>query len=156
MVAVYYGMEYKYVSNKRSKEIITSQVTKTDRSFLKDRNIYYKSVDDAELTDIYSVEFMVRYDPHLKDVPTWWKVTKADVFDNSIRIRFAYGILPDWDIEEKNVCTKHIDIKDFSEAKIIFTYKKKDGKDVDSISIEEKKEISKLIDLMNQYEESNL
>lgn len=32
------------------------------------------------------------------------------MLDNKVKLRFAEGILPGWDIEERNVCTKEVHI----------------------------------------------
>lgn len=55
MIAVYKGNKYKFVLNKRRKGIITRCVQKTDGSFFKENDIYYKPVDEKDLSDIYAV-----------------------------------------------------------------------------------------------------
>lgn len=77
MIAVYKGNKYKFVLNKRRKGIITRCVQKTDGSFFKENDIYYKPVDEKDLSDIYAVEFYVFFDTGFKDVSTWWKITEA-------------------------------------------------------------------------------
>ena len=94
MIAVYKGNKYKFVLNKRRKGIITRCVQKTDGSFFKENDIYYKPVDEKDLSDIYAVEFYVFFDTGFKDVSTWWKITEADLLDNKVKLRFAEGILP--------------------------------------------------------------
>ena len=106
MIAVYKGNKYKFVLNKRRKGIITRCVQKTDGSFFKENDIYYKPVDEKDLSDIYAVEFYVFFDTGFKDVSTWWKITEADLLDNKVKLRFAEGILPGWDIEERNVAQR--------------------------------------------------
>lgn len=101
MVAVYKGNKYKFVSNKRRKEIITRCVQKTDNTFLKENDIYYKPIDKKDLSDIYATEFYIFFDAGLKGVSSWWKVSEADLSDDKVKLRFAEGILPDWNIEEK-------------------------------------------------------
>lgn len=98
MIAVYKGNKYKFVLNKRRKGIITRCVQKTDGSFFKENDIYYKPLDEKDLSDIYAVEFYVFFDTGFKDVSTWWKITEADLLDNKVKLRFAEGILPGWDI----------------------------------------------------------
>ena len=71
MIAVYHGLKYKYVSNQRNKEIITKYETKIDSTFVKDKGVYYKSVKEEDLSDIYSVEFMVFHDFDLEGVFQW-------------------------------------------------------------------------------------
>ena len=94
MIAVYKGNKYKFVLNKRRKGIITRCVQKTDGSFFKENDIYYKPVDEKDLSDIYAVEFYVFFDTGFKDVSTWWKITEADLLDNKVKLRFAEGIPP--------------------------------------------------------------
>lgn len=101
MIAVCGGFEYKYVSNRSHKEIITKHLTKTDSTFVKDKGLYYKSVTEDDLSDIYSVEFTIFHDFYLDGVPQWWKISYADVIGDLIKIRFASGILPNWTIDEK-------------------------------------------------------
>lgn len=101
MVAVYKGNKYKFVSNKRRKEIITRCVQKTGNTFLKENDIYYKPIDKKDLSDIYATEFYIFFDAGLKGVSSWWKVSEADLSDDKVKLRFAEGILPGWNIEEK-------------------------------------------------------
>ena len=110
LVAVYKGNKYKFVSNKRRKGIITRCVQKTDGSFLKENDMYYNPVDEKDLSDIYMIEFYIFFDAGLKGVSSWWKITEADLLDNKVKLRFAEGILPGWNIEEKNVCTNEIGV----------------------------------------------
>lgn len=129
MIAKYMGYEYTYISNRRSKEIVTSQKVKIDGSFNSEKRYYYKKVSEDDLTDIYNIEFWVTYKSGLKDVPiTWILGSEAKVIvDNKIQLVFAEGILPGWDIVEKNVCSKWVELSDISEAKMVTVYKKKNG-----------------------------
>lgn len=106
LVAVYKGNKYKFVSNKRRKGIITRCVQKTDGSFLKENDMYYNPVDEKDLSDIYTIEFYIFFDAGLKGVSSWWKITEADLLDNKVKLRFAEGILPGWNIEEKKCLYK--------------------------------------------------
>lgn len=156
MIAVYNGFEYKYVSNRRNKEIITKYVTKTDSTFVKDKGIYCKSVKEENLSDIYSVEFMVFHDFDLEGVPQWWRISDADIVGDSMKIRFASGILQNWTVEEKNVCTTMIPLNSIVEAKVKYTYKKQNGKNVDNLIVETPINISNLIDNIKETSESSL
>ena len=153
MVAVYKGNKYKFVSNKRRKGIITRCVQKTDGSFLKENDTYYKSVDEKDLSDIYTVEFYVFFDTGLKDVSAWWKVTEADLMDDKVKLRFAEGILPGWNIEEKNVCTNEINFNEIPYAKVKFEFKKINGKEENVIK-EEIKRWNEILQNISEY--SNL
>ena len=50
MIAKYMDCEYTYVSNRRSKEIITSQKEKIKDGFISGNGMYYKTVDENDLT----------------------------------------------------------------------------------------------------------
>lgn len=153
MVAIYKNNKYKFVSNKRRKGIITRCVQKTDGSFLKENDMYYKSVDEKDLSDIYMVEFYVFFDTGLKDVSSWWKITEADLSDNKIKLRFAEGILPGWNIEEKNVCTNKINFNEIPYAKVKLEFKKINGKE-ENVLKEEIKRWNEILQNINEY--SNL
>lgn len=153
MVAVYKGNKYKFVSNKRRKGIITRCVQKTDNTFLKENDIYYKPIDKKDLSDIYAIEFYIFFDAGLKGVSSWWKITEADLSDNKIKLRFAEGILPGWNIEEKNVCTREINYEETSCAKVKFTFKKINGKE-ENVTKEEIKRWNEILQNISEY--SNL
>lgn len=156
MIAIYNGLKYKYLSSRRIKEIVTRCAMKTDNTFCEDGDIFYKEVEEEELSDIYITDFMVRYDIGYSRTPEWWKVTYNDLYENAIKIRFVEGILPNWDIEEKNVCTTLVPFQNIRETKIMYTYRKKDGKDVDNIVVEEKAELAIFIKNMSEMSESVL
>ena len=68
--------------------------------------MYYNPVDEKDLSDIYMIEFYIFFDAGLKGVSSWWKITEADLLDNKVKLRFAEGILPGWNIEEKKCLYK--------------------------------------------------
>lgn len=156
MIAVYCGFEYKYVSNRRNKEIITKYVAKTDSTFVRDKGIYYKSVKEEDLSDIYSVEFMVFYDFNLEGVPNWWKISYADIVGDSMKIRFASGILPNWTVEEKNVCTTMIQLNSITEAKVQYIYKRQNENNVDNLIVEQTIDVTEIMKKIEEISESNL
>lgn len=153
MVAVYKGNKYKFVSNKRRKGIITRCVQKTDNTFLKENDIYYKPIDKKDLSDIYATEFYIFFDAGLKGVSSWWKVSEADLSDGKVKLRFAEGILPGWNIEEKNVCTNEIEFNEIPYAKVKFVFTKINGKEENVIK-EEIKRWNEILHNINEY--SNL
>ena len=54
-----------------------------------------------------------------------WKIpfTQEYLYNEKIKLIFAEGILPGWPIEEKNVCSKYINIDQIQAAYIIKTRK---------------------------------
>lgn len=156
MIAVYHGLKYKYVLNQRNKEIVTKYEAKTDSTFAKDKGVYYKSVKEEDLSDIYSAEFMVFHDFGLEGVPQWWRISDTDIIGNSIKIRFASGLLQNWTVEEKNVCTTMILLNSITEAKVKYTYRRQNGKNVGNFIAERPIDVSELIEKIEEISESNL
>ena len=69
--------------------------------------------------------FFVEYDTHLKNVSNLWEIpfTQEFLSNGKLKLIFAEGILPEWSIEEKNVCSKYINIDQIQAAYIIKTRK---------------------------------
>lgn len=131
-------------------------MTKTDSTFVKDKGMYYKLVKEEDLSDIYSVEFMVFHDFNLDGVPQWWRISYADVVGDLMKIRFASGILPNWTVEEKNVCTTMLQINSITEAKVKYTFKRQNGINVDDLIVEKTVDVSEFIKKIEEISESNL
>jgi hypothetical protein len=129
MIARYMGCEYTYISNGRSKEIITSQKEKVKEGFTSGNGIYYKVIDESDLTDIYSVEFWVKYNTGFDCVSDWWILGNEQnvITDNKVQLVFAECILPNWNIVEKNVCSILVPMEEILEAKMVISYKKRAG-----------------------------
>lgn len=123
------GNEYTYISNRRGKEIITTQKGKIKNGFTYVNGMYYKAVDEKELTDIYVVEFLVKYKSAYNGVSDWWKLGSEQnvIEDNKLRLIFAEGVLPSWTIVDKNVCSAMIPLDKILEAKMVISYIKRDG-----------------------------
>ena len=121
--------EYKYISNRRYKRIITSQKEKIKEKFTFENGIYYKDVDENDLTDIYNVEFWVKYQSGFEGVSDWWQLINEQnvITDDKVKLVFAEGILPSWDTIDKNVCSMAIPLNEIMDAKVVTFYKKHDG-----------------------------
>lgn len=129
MIAKYMDCEYTYVSNRRSKEIVTSQKEKIKEGFIFENGIYYKSVNENDLTDIYSISFFLKYNMEFIGVSDWWELGNEQnvITDNQVQVVFAEGILPNWNIVDKNVCSLWISLDKISAAKMVVSYNKRDG-----------------------------
>ena len=88
MIAVYKGNKYKLVLNKRRKGSITRCVQKTDDSFFKENNIYYKPVDEETVV----------------------LLSKGEVDSKKIRVDFS---LEDMDMSEFQNGATYMQIKDY-------------------------------------------
>lgn len=139
MFAKYNGYDYLYVSNTRKTEIITTDKKKTDSSFTRDSKIYFKKIREEELSDIYDAEIWLTYHTNIPGTPTQWKLGSDNsmISNNEVALIFAEGILPGWDILEKNVCCKTVLLSEVSSAKVVLTYKKKAGKILENRLVEE-------------------
>lgn len=159
MLANYNGKTYLYVSNKRRTVIVTRQEYKTDGGFIKDGDLFFKHVREYELSDIFSVEIWVQYHTGLEHTPSFWQVDEecGGIENDQVMLRFAEGILPGWEIEDKNVCKKYVDYSDISTCRLVMKYKKYAGEALVIPKIEEKYyPIKEAMDLYEQYWKSNL
>lgn len=154
MLAKYKGRIYAYVSNSTNKVITTRQKGKADTDFKKDRDDFYKEVNEEDITDVFEVRYWAAYDAGLPDTPSLWIVQEeaGGIEKERIQLMFCNGILPGWEIEEKNVCTKFVEITEIKSTIVEYLYRKKDGKTLDSI-LREKIEVpvEKMIELCLQY-----
>lgn len=139
MFAKYNGYDYSYVSNTRKTEIITTDKNKTDSSFTYDSELYFKKIREEELSDIYTAEIWVTYHTDIPDTPTQWKLGSDNpaISNREVALIFAEGILPGWDVLEKNVCCKSVLLSEVPHAKVVLSYKKKDGKILENRLVEE-------------------
>lgn len=159
MIARYNECDYLYVANRRRKEIVTTKSQKADASFVYEGNLYFKEVLEEDLSDIYSVEFWVSYKTNILHTPEQWKLSneKSVITDAGVLLTFAEGILPGWDIVERNVCSHKVNISEISAVRIVLRYKKKDGKVCNGQVIEEKSiAVSELDEYLNRYNKFNL
>lgn len=159
MLANYHDKTYRYIPGKG--KIITRLPYKAEKDFKRDGEalLFFKRVPEKELTDIFDVEFWVEYDTGLPNTPSMWQIKDGDnkLEDGTIRLRFAEGILPGWETEEKNVCVKHIDALEAKNTKVVYIYKKKDGEELD-VPQREEMDVSLygFIMLYRRYRRTNL
>lgn len=159
MFAQYNGYCYGYISNRRNKEIITRQEYKVDSSFTKDGNLYVKNVQEADLSDIYNVAILVSYDTNIPNTPKEWRLicSKSTVSDEGVLLIFAEGVLPEWDIIDKNVCSKRVPLSDLLDAKVVYTYRKKDGTVFEqSVTKETSIDVTELAMYVDRYNQFNV
>ncbi len=159
MIARYNKRDYLYVANRRRKEIITTQLQKVDMSFVHEGDLYFKEITEEELSDIYDVEFWVSYKTNIPNTPERWKLSneKATITKEGILLIFAEGILPGWDVVEKNVCSRRVDISEIFGARMVLVYKKKDGRICNERLIEERSiAVSELNEYFTRYSKSEL
>lgn len=138
MFAKYKNHDYIYTTNRRKTEIVTTQPDKADSSFTKERNLYVKPILEEELSNIFDVNIYVSYDANIPNTPNEWKLNYTlEPMSNKVSLIFAEGILPCWSILEKNVCEKEVHLSEITNAKVVFSYKKKDGQVLENTLVEE-------------------
>ena len=159
MFAKYKENIYILSSNSRKKEIITRIQEKADDDFTKDGSIFFKSISEDDLSDIFSVDIWINYDANLPNTPNKWSVDLSDseLDNNIILLRFTEGLLLGWEVEDKNVCTKRIHFAEITGAGITYKYSKKHFIDYDNPVIEEFSiPLNELIEYINMYRTNNI
>lgn len=159
MFAKYNGYDYLYIPSARKAEIITTDKKKIDSSFAHNSNLYFKKIREEELSDIYNTEIWVTYHANIPDTPTQWKLGSDNsiISNNKVVLIFAEGILPGWDVLEKNVCCKAVLLSEVSSAKVVLSYKKKDSKVLERHLIEEISiDTSDLAECIEKYSKFNV
>ena len=159
MFAKYKENIYILSSNSRKKEIITRIQQKADDDFIKDGSIFFKPITEDELSDIFSVDICINYDANLPNTPNKWSVDLSDseLDNNSFLLRFTEGLLPGWEVEDKNVCTKRIHFDEITDAGIIYRYSKKHFIDYNDPLIEEFSiPLNGLTKYINMYRTNNI
>ena len=159
MIVKYMDCEYKYISNRRYRYIITSQKEKAKDGFAFKNGIYWKAVEEKDLTDIYAVKFWVKYKSGFKGVSDWWILSneKNVIKNNKVKLVFAEGVLPNWEIIDKNVCSALIPLSEIIETKVVTCYKKRDGFVLDERLCEERTISTKeLKDMLFHYNVNSL
>lgn len=129
MIAEYKGNKYYYNTSSRRSELVTSDSRKADGSFQKDGDLYFKPIEEKDLGSIFTVEFFAGYDSGLEGTDrSWHIIDENDVIkDGKVRLTFAKGILPGWDMIDKNVCEKYVSLDDITSFTEKITYKKCNG-----------------------------
>lgn len=135
MVAVYEGSCYSCVRDNRGINVITKQAVKAfGKGFFSEGGIFYKPVGYDEIDHIYSTKYVVTYDTGIENVPVEWEV---ELYNGKLLLRYKGGLLPGWQVENKNVCIRCVEPSDIASAKEIKMYKKKDGVRLDRFYIVE-------------------
>lgn len=159
MFAKFNDTIYSYVANRRKKEIITRNLNKTNADFKRDGGVFYKAVSEEELTDIFNVEIWVNYNTGLPNTPFYWQVgiDGRGYADGKILLRFSEGILPGWNIEEKNVCIKYVDVNEIEKAKVVYVYKRKDNTTcLPSQKVEKEITVDEMLCIFEKYKKTNI
>lgn len=160
MIARYKAKEYGLVKHNKSHAIVTHHIENADKEFIQNRAIYYKDIEDfAVLEDIFEIYFLVKYDTGLEQVESLWRIDldKEYIQDRKVLLRFTKGILPDWKVEDKNVCMKYVDITSCEEIYVVRKYTQKDAQALEGIyEIKQRITGEELIQLHWKYQHSNL
>lgn len=130
MFAEYKGKPYKIIKNGKQWELLSKKSESVNDGFERDGKLYYRTVHDiAELDDLYNIDISVMYDTGLEKVPTEWRlpINKEYFTETSVKLVFVEGLLPGWNVEDKNVCSLYIDISKISKAWLVRHSKKNEN-----------------------------
>ena len=103
-------------------------------------NIYLKFLERAELSDLYDVRFSAEYNTEIEDLRREWDIVGRGQIDSEHKriVLVNYdGIPSGWNVLEKGVGSKCVDISEFSNFKIVYEYHIKDGVNCNPSLIEE-------------------
>lgn len=156
MIVKYNNSEFKYAKILFMRDeyfIFTRKKNLVDKSFKFDdeKKWFYKQVDSKDLTDIYDYKFVVIYDTGLKiekkewvlgDV--WFEMIEEDKVNIAMRSSIPYA---GWEMVDRNIFAKWVNISELEGAKLRRYYSKKDGIEYDPPLIEERN-----IDVNELYE----
>lgn len=161
---------YRYLEDER--KILTYDVEKTDKTFSNKRNIYYKIIDadDGNIESIYDVDFYVYYmddSETLKkaNVDGIWCVNEGrPLYRNPELEKNELGLIlnkvtysEDWVQFDGCTCGKIVDLYECGEYKIKYTYKYKDGKELQGEeSVEVKMQAESFKEEMLKHRVSNV
>ena len=111
------------------------------------------------LSDIFNVEYSVRFFAGFEDTPLEWVVSDNEIdFDaQTVILRYARGYLPNWETEEKNVCTKVVRFSQIKQFMVSFVYRKKSDKTLESATRETiEVSVDELMELYQKYNVKNI
>lgn len=150
MVVKYNGKYYFCYKLSNNLLISTKKIEKSDGTFTKDGDYWYKKVrlDNEKITDVFEVDLYVKYNVGLQDVPKVWhlEMSRTTIKNNSVKLVFHNGILPGWKAEDPTISYKYININEIKGGSIKKTFYKKDGKlYVHNIVYNKKAPISEII-----------
>ena len=158
-IAKYKGMFYRYISNNKACSIVTTRNEKAQDGFVLEDGVYYKTIPDDDVSDIFEIRYRVKHDTGIPDVSDEWEIgaETQDVKEDKILIRYSNGILPEWTVEEKNVCIKYVDKKEIEFGEIIRLYQKKNGRMLTSPEkVVEKVDVDTFIRIQFGHQRNNL
>ncbi|MCR4568123.1 MAG: hypothetical protein K5769_08720 [Pseudobutyrivibrio sp.] len=119
MFAVYNGTRYRLVKDGKAWELVSKKPESISDGFIKDGGVFYKSVNDlSELEEVFDISIFVEYETHLPNVPSIWELEFSKEFftDNSVKLVFGMGLLPGWNVEDKNVSSRYVNVSEISRA----------------------------------------
>lgn len=130
--------------NYKNEMLITSYfIEKIDNNFEKKWDYYQKNLlpTDPLIQDIYHVRFLLHWESGFEKVnPEWVILTDREYMNgDKVLLRFVYGHLPGWEVEEQTVSKKYVDISECDDFTVQYIYSVKDGKKLDEPETKEEK-----------------
>lgn len=126
------GFLYKYVYNGIEKAYfcVTHHSEKADDTFSKSFDFYEKEVPltEACVEDIYNINFYVYWDCGIDNVSDKWEVPASKIWVDGEKLKLEHdGHLPGWNIDDKHLCSKYVNMSEIEQYAIEYKYLVKDG-----------------------------
>lgn len=152
---------YSYRNLRDCNKIVTRKVEKSNETFYKHRSVWVKVIEniDKNIEDIFDLKFYVEWDSGIENTPSEWYVqhSKGIILDNKMKLYFAQGHLPGWNVEEKTICSNIIDINEVEKYIVQYEYFVKKGRKLEEKEIDRQYVIKEeFIEKFNQYLADNI
>lgn len=159
MFITYKNILYRYLGD--DQEIVTYFENKIDKDFKEDEGVFFKEIEqsDKNIEDIFELKFYVEWDSGIENTPSEWYVqhSKGIILDNKMKLYFAQGHLPGWNVEEKTICSNIIDFNEVEKYIVQYEYSVKKGRKLEEKEIDrEYATKEEFIEKFNQYLVDNI
>lgn len=137
------GLLYKYVYNRMEKAYfcVTHHSEKADDTFSKNFDFYEKELPLTEscVEDIYNIHFYVYWDSGIDKVGDKWEVPASKTWMDGEKLKLEHdGHLPEWNIDDKYLCSQYVDMSEIEQYAIEYRYLVKNGEKLEQEFVDER------------------
>lgn len=162
MYATYKDQDYYYLEDDFTGKVNigTNQKNKADDTFNLTGGMYYKEISNAQLKNIFDIDYYVKYEYSDKLSQRWWKIdpygTKV-ISNGAICLTFYDGLLDGWEIQDKSTCSAKVALSQIEKCKISYLYLRRDNNTFQQpITIEKEVSLDELIHTREKYFLNNI
>lgn len=123
-----------FISHYKQDKYYLSSHKQFDKNFIKTQfpDFYVSrgfNIHSPELTDIFDVQYVINYDAGIPGLPKTWKDPLFDDHKDQLYLSvYNKHPLPGWRKRRNSaLCTKDVNFEQIGNAKLIYTYRKKNG-----------------------------